>query len=359
MTIPNIFRRLLPRGSAEPYCNERTFLLWEPCSSSHAEIVPGFAKHLLDAGYEVSVLLTPARLDEGLFSRFSDPRLHLNRLTQREIRAHFRRHGLGDAAGVMVTTSGKLAPPGDYPTEVAYFGARRPSQQVILVEHDVGAGVDRGTLTPRIVTLREVHHRGAATTPVNPHHFGEVPPHAKNAITRFATVGAMRSKRRNSTLLIEAVSALTSEGVEAFAIDVVGKGDLRGIPRRLRPWIELHGRLDFDRMYDVVAAADFLLPLLDPASPAHRRYITTGTSGTFQLAFGFRTPCVVERSFASVNLLGEANSIVYEGNSALAAAMRSGIEMSPDQYARLRDRLAADAAELAAISLWNLRTLLP
>ena len=59
-------------GYKKPIIKDNTFLVWEACSKSHSEVVPGFAKYLLDLGYHVSVLLNPERYDEGLFSRFNE-----------------------------------------------------------------------------------------------------------------------------------------------------------------------------------------------------------------------------------------------------------------------------------------------
>ena len=77
--------------SPRPFCDENTFYVWEPCTYSHAEVVPGFVKYLLDLGYNVSVLITPARYKEGLFEKFdnSDGRIHFNKLTQRQIKRFF------------------------------------------------------------------------------------------------------------------------------------------------------------------------------------------------------------------------------------------------------------------------------
>ena len=53
-----------------PVIKDNTFFVWEPCSQSHSEVVPGYVKYLLDLGYHVSVLVNPDRYKEGLFSRF-------------------------------------------------------------------------------------------------------------------------------------------------------------------------------------------------------------------------------------------------------------------------------------------------
>ena len=51
--------------------DENTFVVWEPCSQSHSEVVPGYAKYLLDLGYSVSIVVKPEHYHSGLFSRFS------------------------------------------------------------------------------------------------------------------------------------------------------------------------------------------------------------------------------------------------------------------------------------------------
>ena len=53
----------------KPIIKEKTFLVWEPCGKSHAEVVPGFVKYLLDLGYHVSVLVSPNAYKEKLFAR--------------------------------------------------------------------------------------------------------------------------------------------------------------------------------------------------------------------------------------------------------------------------------------------------
>ena len=54
-----------------PIIKDNTFIVWEPCSKSHSEVVPGFVKYFHDLGYHVSVLVDKDRLKEGLFSRYN------------------------------------------------------------------------------------------------------------------------------------------------------------------------------------------------------------------------------------------------------------------------------------------------
>jgi hypothetical protein len=98
--------------------------------------------------------------------------------------------------------------------------------------------------------------------------------------------------------------------------------------------------------------------LLDPNKPAHRRYITTGTSGTFQLGLGFHKPVVLEQSFAPINRLNESNSIVYDGNSNFRIAMERAIAMTSVHYDSLQKAVAETARSIHVESLENLKSLL-
>jgi hypothetical protein len=350
--------RNLLRRAAPPSFTPNTFIVWEPCTHSHAEVVPGYVKYLVDLGFEVAVFVTPKRYDEGLFSRFNHPAVTPYHLSQRAIRRLFRTQGLDQAQGIMVTTARKISGRSDYAAELALFAQRSSGQRLLLVEHDIKPAADCGALTPGIVTLREPHYGAVTTTTVNPHYFGDVRITAKNSdTTRFITIGAMRSKRRNTQLLIEAVNTLHDAGCTHFIITVIGRGSLRGVPAHLHRYFDIKGRVDFSTLYAEMERADFFLPLLDPDNPSHERYITTGTSGSFQLIYGFRTPCLIAEKFAAVNGFHSDNSVVYARNVDLAKAMRSAISMPHETYSTMQNQLQRDADALYQRSLRSLGTL--
>lgn len=357
-TSGKFFARLFARP-APPQVGPDTFLLWEPCTHSHAEVVPGFARYLLDLGYRVCVCMTPARYDEGLFSRFEHPGLQLCRMSQSALRRHFRARGMGNAAGMLITTARKISGAGDYAMEERIFSGRTSGQPLLLVEHDVREPMDLGVLSPRIITLREVHYRQARATVVNPHYFGDVNgPARPGPLVRFITIGALRGRRRNAGLLVEAMDELIGTGVRDFIVTVIGRGSLRGIPPRLRPHLEVLGRVDFRTLYEQMEQADFFLPLLDPLNPAHERYVTTGTSGSFQLILGFRKPCLIARRFAQANGLDAGNAVIYEDNSGLADAMDRAVKMTPASRRGMQQSLAHLADSLYQRSRENLRQLI-
>lgn len=343
---------------ATPAVSSNTFFVWEPCSHSHAEVVPGYVKYLLDLGFDVSVLITPQRLDEGLFSRFTHPRLTVNRLTQSAIIGYFKEHGLSNARGVLITTARKIGAKESYKSEYALFADRTRGQKVLLVEHDVKRPADSGSIDTNVITLRKVNYRGVATTMVNPHFFGTVDITAKNTdIVSFITVGALRARRRNSSLLVDTVTKLHDGGIHNFKIAVIGRGSLRGIPPHLHRYFDIKGRVDFVQLYAAVEEADFFLPLLDPDNPLHERYSTTGTSGSFQLIYGFAKPCLIAEKFAVPNGFNAENSVVYTGNADLARHMIDAINMGRTEYRSMQQALQALATSIYDESLANLRQL--
>ena len=74
----------------KPVIKSKTFIVWEPCSKSHSEVVPGYVKYLLDLGYHVSVIVNPQHYKSGLFSRFEDKNLTLNKMSRKEVKEFFR-----------------------------------------------------------------------------------------------------------------------------------------------------------------------------------------------------------------------------------------------------------------------------
>jgi hypothetical protein len=355
--LKNLAGVLLRRNPA-PSISQDTFLVWEPCTYSHAEVVPGYVKYLLDLGYEVSVFVTPERYEEGLFSRFNDSRIRLNKLSQPAIRRFFRDNGLAQAKGILITTARKISGSDSYEKEYELFSDRTDDQKVLLVEHDAKTTVDNGSITPQIITLRKIHYKNAATTVVNPHYFGNVRVKPKNPdFVNFITIGAMRGKRRNTRLMIDAARTLCDSGITNFKITIVGRGSLWGIPRDISEHFDIKGRLDFSGLYEELEKSDFLLTLLDPENPLHERYITTGTSGSFQLIYGFQKPCLIAEKFAPANGFNKSNSIVYAKNSDLALAMIDAVNMTLGEYDSMQKALKKCADAVYAESLENMRRL--
>lgn len=341
-----------------PIINKNTFLLWEPCSQSHAEVIPGYAKYLLDLGYSVSVLITPQRYKEGLFSRFNQPNLFFNKLSQKQIKKYLKNTDLSDVQGILVTTVGKLCDEVNFEKAYDTFSENADKSKIFFVSHEAKPAIDANSWKENLITLRELNYKNAKSVVVNPHYFGNVHITPKNEITNFITVGAIRSKRKNNNQIIDMVMELHQRGVRNFKVTVIGKGHLKHLPKEIRPYFDIKGRLNFDKMYDEIEKADFMLTSYNENNPLHQRYNTTGTSGNFQLVYGFLKPCIIIESFARINGFDNSNAIIYKQDSDYADAMIKAIEMPKEEYSLLQKNLQRYVDYLYGYSKENLSRLI-
>lgn len=343
----------------EPVIKENTILLWEPCSKSHAEVIPGYAKYFLDLGYHVSVLLEPARYKEGLFSRFENANITFNKLSRKKIKKFFERNKLENVKKVMVTTVGKLCSDTNLEEAYSHFHPETDKSKLLFVEHEAKFGADSGNWNNNIITLRKLHYKNTKSVVINPHYFGKVNITSKNPdITNFISIGALNPKRRNCNFIIKAVKTLHEKGYRNFKVTIVGKGHLKDIPKEIRKYFDIKGRLPFDKMYNEIEKSDFMLTAYDDKNEAHRRYITTGTSGNFQLVYGFLKPCLIIESFAEINAFNPENSVLYEFTRDYSQAMETAINMTSETYYIMQQNLKNSADKIYSESLNNLQNLL-
>lgn len=356
----SIFKKFLNKFfmPKTPIIKENTFIVWEPCSKSHAEVVPGYVKYLLDLGYHVSVLVNPARLREGLFDRFQNENISLNKLSKRQIKNFFKKSDLKDVKGVLVTTVGKLCDEVDFDKAYNAFNENVDKSKLYFVSHEAKPGVDAGTWHENLITLRKLNYKNAKSTVINPHYFGDVKILPKNKITNFVMVGAIRPYRKNENTIIEAVKDLVLNNEKKFKITIIGKGEIKDVPYWMKDYFVVKGRLPFRKMYDELEKADFLLTSYDEDNIAHQRYNTTGTSGNFQLSYGFLKPCLIIKSFAPLNNFDENNALLYEKPINYSDAMVAGMYMTDEEYSAMQNILKATADSIYKESLENFKRLI-
>ena len=342
----------------KPIIQNNTFIVWEPCSKSHSEVVPGFCKYLLDLGYHVSVIVHPNRIKEGLFSRFKDENLSINKMSKHQVLKYFQKDNLEDIKGVIVTTVGKLCDSIHYDECFNTFNPNIDKSKIFFVEHEIVHSADAGTWQDDIITLRQMNYKNTKSVVVNPHYFGNINITRKNDTTNFVVVGAIQAQKKDNGLIVDSVKLLHERGVRNFKITVIGKGKLNHLPKEIRQYFDIKGRLPFDKMYNELEKADFMLTAYDESNPMHIRYNTTGTSGNFQLIYGFLKPCLIIRSFGAINGFDDTNSILYNSNDAYADAMMQGIEMSAEDYSKMQDRLKKYVDALYDSSKQNLKELI-
>lgn len=342
-----------------PVIRDNTFLLWEPCSKSHSEVLPGYAKYLLDLGYHVSVLCVPERIKEGLFSKFKDDNLSINKLSKKQLKNFFLNDDLSSVKGVLVTTVGKLCDSVHYDEIYKTFNKNVNKSKLFFVEHEVSNSIDAGTWCEKLITLREINYKNSSSIVVNPHYFGNAKITPKNQdITNFITVGAIRDKRKNNSLIIDAAINLYNKGYRNFKITVIGKGHLKDLPENLRPYFDIKGHLPFDKMYHELEKADFVLTAYNEDNPKHIRYNTSGTSGSFQLVYGFLKPCIITKGFAAINGFNDDNAILYSGETNYTYALEKAVNLDVSEYEVMQHNLKKYVDNLYNISLANLKSLI-
>lgn len=340
-----------------PIIKNNTFIVWEPCSKSHAEVVPGYVKYLLDLGYHVSVCLSPTNYKMNVFSRFKDENLDINKMSKRQIETFFKKDKLSDVKGVLITSFHKLCDEIHLENCYKHFNSDADKTKLFFVSHDIKKMVDAKTLSKDLITLREMDYNEAKTTVVNPHYFGDVEITPKNnEIINFITIGAIRNKRKNANLFVDAAIELLKRGITNFKITVIGKGHISDIPKSVRPYFDVKGHLDFKDMYKEIEDADFMLTSYE--LPEHIRYNTTGTSGNFQLVYGFLKPIIIKETFAKINGFTDKNSILYKEDTDFVDAMISAINMSSSDYEKMQKNLKFYQQNLYQTSLQNLKELI-
>ena len=232
-----------------------------------------------------------------------------------------------------------------------------PKEKSIFVQHHI----DKVFETPedkQIILANPAKDDRLENIVVNPHYFGDVKITDKNDITNFIMVGTLDEKRRNGNLIISATKTLVENGFENFKITVVGNGNLDNIEEKYSKFIDIKGGIDYKEMYEEMEKSDFFLPLLDPDVKAQDRYKKAGTSGSFQLIYGFLKPCIIHKTFADIYNFTEKDSLIYEENQQLANSMQKAIEMTKEEYKNYQNNLKNAVENLEQTSLENFKNLL-
>ena len=335
--------------------SDNTVLLIE-ANNCHGEVLPGIAKYFLDIGYSVDVIMTESEFDLKPFGKFDGTNINIFPMRKDIIWHFFNTNYIKAYKYIYINTeyigdpiTKKLIPIS------SYFKADAIKDKLVLMNH-----------RPR--TFKNISYRNLilASLPVkdkyavvNSHYFGDVAITGKNDISNFIVIGNIEDKRKNHNLLLDSVGQLLQQGVTKFKITVIARtGNLDSIPENIRLFIDFKGRLDYPQMYKELEKADFFLTLLDPDNSEHDRYITTGTSGSFQLIYGFAKPCLINKKFAALHGFNEENSIIYEKNSDFTEALKKAIDMSANDYNSMQNSLKIYADNLYQTSLKDLKEVL-
>ena len=327
-----------------------TVLLIEP-NKCHGEVLTGFAKHFIDLGFSVDIIINKVVDNENPFYRFNNISIRkysfgllaLFKLVKSNV-IQLKKYDF------VLFTSTIIYIPGMPISVLKNMDNLSTIPNLLLVEHDINDNIPNKEFyisNSRIITLGNFHNR----IMVNPHYFGPIIKHSKNNKTVFIVIGEINMHRKNHSSLLNAIEELLNNGYD-FEVHIIGKGKLYNTSESLRKTIKVLGRLKFPAMYDTIENADYLLFLLDSANNAHDRYRTSGVTGSSQLSYGFNIPGILEKKFADFYGFDDSNSIIYENT--LYDGMKSAIELSGKNYDIMKHALSLKTQDIQKTSLDNL-----
>lgn len=336
--------------------NTNTILLIELNHNSHRETMPGYAKYLLDLGYNVEVLVSESI--GGSFCRFPEkikiyrfPESYILEIMQDSRLSCYKR---------LIFNSKVIYKPNNWIDIHEFIPNLKSGQKKNLyVQHHI----DRLLEVPddrQCILANPSKCLEQELLIVNPHYFGNIKNHLLNKKVKFLVVGALEKRRKNVCLLFDALNKLNDMKVDNYEVIVIGRCQdvLDDLDNSIKKHLILRGRLNFSDMYKEIENADYFLTLLDPKNKEHDRYIKDGTSGCFQLVYGFLKPCLIHKKFADVYSFNDDNSFVYAENAELADAMLSAINTDRYQYKKLQNNILKIQKNIYETSLENLKQIL-
>lgn len=350
------------------FCKNKDFenrvLLFE-INHCHGEVIPGYIKYFYDLGYKVDVLMNKILGDLQPTIRVSADYIeNIYSCNIRTIKSIMKSEQISKykyvcsaSNTIYITINIKSCP-----SVVDFLPHINVSQnRLLIVEHHLEnlnryfQNKYKTIILADIPTILDKTNIAIA----NPHYFGNIKITPKNSITNFIIVGAIENHRRNYHLLISAVKELVDNGIDNFKITVIGwRGKLPNLPKYIKKYFDLKGGIDYPKMYEEVENADFFLPMLDSEDPEHNKYITKTTSGSFQLIYGFRKPCLLAEKFTKTHGFDSDNCLIYKNNSDLAKMMMVAVNMSQKEYSKKQEKLSQYANNLYKNSLNNLNMIL-
>lgn len=333
-----------------------TVLLIE-ANNSHTELLPSFIKFLNDLHFNVEII---ARIEQKKFL----PPLNVNKIYYCNIpgiKNILKLKKIKEYSFIIFTSHRLYYPTPDksslQSTIFDHFSIKYPPKYgTTHVLHHI-EDYDKESKKGAIV-LSRILKKNDSLYVVNPCFFKENKPKNKNKKTTFIITGKLEGSRKSSTLLFNAIRKLIEENVKDFEINIVGDNTNDCIPYDIKDFINIKGKLGFEELYKELEKSDFYLPLLDPDLKEHLRYITTGTSGSFQLIRGFLLPPIINSIFALPHGLNTENSIIYANNYELTVAIQKAIKMNNNEYINLQNNLLCQREGIIKNSIKNLSTLL-
>lgn len=323
-------------------------LLMVELNNCHGECMPGYIKYFKDLGFDIDVLINEKQKTENPLYMFDD--IDITYLPEYKIIQYLNSNQI-DNYEICLFNSNIIY---NQKSKSVFdlIKIPHPQTKMLCVEHRL-ENIKKLSKNAIPIILKKFSEN-KKTFEVNPHYFGKIKHHNKNKTTNFIVVGNIEGKRKNYNLLTSSVQKLHKNNIKNFKITIVGAGKVSDIPSEIRHYFDIKGRLSYPDMYQEVQNSDYFLTLLDPENPEHDRYIKIGTSGSFQLIYGFNIPCLIEEKFAKIHCFDSANALTYKNNSDLFETMKLAINQSNDEYQNMKGHLSKTSDLIYQNSLKNL-----
>lgn len=310
---------------------ENTVLMLE-ANDFHGEIMPGYIQYLLDLGYNVDLLTTEKHQEDSTLCRLQSDKLQQYYTNISTMETILQTPEIMDKyAGLFVNSMCLFRKDRAMKSPALiykYFkGFHKPKNGfVINVCHIINNIKTKYLKENNCVVLA----KASKDLPiVNPCTFGDIRITSKNETTTFLISG---DGSKNFQMVADSVQKLRSNGIENFKVYVTGRYKHNELTEQLKPHVEFLGFVSFEELYSLAEKADFIIPCLDPDNKKHLWYIENGTSGAFQMSYGFGTPMLIAEKFAPKALVDNTSAIVYKNNADLYNAMTKAIRMSAEDY---------------------------
>lgn len=348
----------------EKHVLPKTVLAVEACDH-HCECIPTFVCLFDRLGYSVDVVISNKEYAEKPLEYLDRSHISCIGLSRRAMREILRKDVLEKYSFVLFNSTRIYLPKYSVvPTVFQMFsGLKEYQRKFILVEHAPELLTEDEVKQNHVIIIADLDHiyRDQLSV-VIPDLFGNKfleTKTQKSEETRFISIGALNAGTRNPQLMIRAIDYLHEKNIYHFEIIIIGReGNVEGLKEEHKQHIRFLGRLNYPDMFDEVRRADYFLPLLDPENEMHLQYNTKRSSGSFQLIYGFRIPCIIESAFAQAHGFTDENSIVYSGNSGFGAAMETAIAQNNKEYGNMVMALDKLANHLEESSLQNLNKII-
>ena len=179
-------------------------------------------------------------------------------------------------------------------------------------------------------------------------------------VTTLCVAGNVQFGRRDYAGLMTAVEELARERSD-FVVRVVGRSDWRD-GRELRKTVSdrglgdrftfTEGQVSHAEYQSLVASADFVLPLLDPTTPALALYYSVKMTSTMSMSIGLGVVPIAESRLATLYGVEDAAVTYLPGD--LTGAIRAALSLTPADRAARRERLSRVRTDGLAASVRNL-----